>query len=133
MVKRSLSRSALMFISDSWDNVMDARYNPLRFIRDPSLQAYFTLVLFLMWSVYFGVVASHYLGLSNFSTVTSIFVHVAVLLPIMVTNAVFRDAERDGEEWLQIWREQKRAYNFWKSKVQRKNENVCKWDLQREG
>ena len=133
MVKRSLSRSTLMFISDSWDNVMDARYNPLRFIRDPSLQAYFTLVLFLMWSVYFGVVASYYLGLSNFSTVTSIFVHVAVLLPIMVTNAVFRDAERDGEEWLQIWREQKRAYNFWKSKVQRKNENVCKWDLQREG
>lgn len=60
MVKRSLSRSALMFISDSWDNVMDARYNPLRFIRDPSLQAYFTLVLFLMWSVYFGVVASYY-------------------------------------------------------------------------
>lgn len=133
MVKRSLSRSALMFISDSWDNVMDARYNPLRFIRDPSLQAYFTLVLFLMWSVYFGVVASYYLGLTNFSTVTSIFVHVAVLLPIMVTNAVFRDAERAGEEWLQIWREQKRAYNFWKSKVQRKNENVCKWDLQREG
>ena len=133
MVKRSLSRSALMFISDSWDNVMDARYNPLRFIRDPSLQAYFTLVLFLMWSVYFGVVASYYLGFTNFSTVTSIFVHVAVLLPIMVTNAVFRDAERDGEEWLQIWREQKRAYNFWKSQVQRKNENVCKWDLQREG
>jgi hypothetical protein len=122
-----------MFISDSWDNVMDARYNPLRFIRDPSLQAYFTLVLFLMWSVYFGFVASYYLGLANFSTVTSIFVHVAVLLPIMVTNAVFRDAERDGEEWLQIWREQKRAYNFWKSQVQRKNENVCKWDLQREG
>ena len=133
MVKRSLSRSTLMFISDSWDNVMDARYNPLHFIRDPSLQAYFTLVLFLMWSVYFGVVASYYLGLTNFSTVTSIFVHVAVLLPIMVTNAVFRDAERAGEEWLQIWREQKRAYNFWKSKVQRKNENVCKWDLQREG
>lgn len=133
MVKRSLSRSALMFISDSWDNVMDARYNPLRFIRDPSLQAYCTLVLFLMWSVYFGVVASYYLGSTNFSTVTSIFVHLAVLLPIMVTNAVFRDAERDGEEWLQIWREQKRAYNFWKSQVQHKNENICKWDLQREG
>ena len=108
MGKPKLYRSALIFISDSWNSVMDARFNPLRYIRDPSLQAYFTLVLFLMWSVYFGFLASNYFALVNYDVVTSIFLHMAVLLPIMATNAVFKDAERAGAAWLQAWREQRR-------------------------
>ena len=107
MGKPKLYRSALIFISDSWNGVMDARFNPLRYIRDPSLQAYFTLVLFLMWSVYFGFLASNYFAWANYDVVTSIFLHMAVLLPIMATNAVFKDAEREGAAWLQAWREQR--------------------------
>jgi len=79
---------------------MDNRYNPLRFIKDPSLQLYFTLVLFTAWSVYFGFVAAYYMGWLGYSTITSIIVHIAVILPVGFTNAVFLDAERDGSKWL---------------------------------
>ena len=133
MVKPKSYQSALLFISDSWNSVMDARFNPLRHIGDPSLQAYFMLVLFLMWSVYFGFLASDYLAWSNYDVVTSIFLHIAILLPIMATNAVFKDAERDGAAWLRAWREQQRDYRFGKTLGLRKNENICRWDLESEG
>ena len=133
MVKPKSYQSALLFISDSWDSVMDARFNPLRYIRDPSLQAYFMLVLFLMWSVYFGFLASNYFAWTNYDVVTSIFLHIAVLLPIMATNAVFKDAERDGAAWLQAWRKQQRDYRFSNTLGLRKKENICRWDLESEG
>ena len=104
--KPALHRRFLLFVVDSWRLVMDAKYNPLRFIPDPSLQAYFTLVLFTMWSVYFGFVASFYMGWLGYSTVTSIIVHIAVVLPVAFTNAVFLDAERDGSRWVQDWRDE---------------------------
>jgi|TARA_Y100000289_G_scaffold46987_1_gene47193 hypothetical protein len=94
----------IMWIVDCWRLVMDNRYNPLKYIPDPSLQIYFTLVLFVMWSVYFGFVASYYMGWLGYSIVTSIIVHVAVILPVAFTNAVFLDAERDGAKWLKDWR-----------------------------
>ena len=47
-------RKTVLFIVDSWRLVMNAKYNPLKYIPDPSLQTYFMLVLFTMWSVYFG-------------------------------------------------------------------------------
>ena len=119
-------------MSDSWCSVMDARFNPLRFVRDPSLQAYFMLVLFLMWSVYFGFLASNYIGWANYDLVASIFLHICVLLPIMMTNAVFKDAERDGAAWLQAWREQQREYQYSKTLDARRNQNICRWDLESE-
>ena len=97
-------KKAIVWIVDSWRNVMDVRFNPLRHIPDPSLQLYFTLVLFTMWSVYFGLVASYWLGLANYDIVASIIIHLAVLIPIGFTNAVFIDAERDGSKWLKEWR-----------------------------
>jgi hypothetical protein len=97
-------KKLIMFVVDSWRSVMDSRFNPLRYVADPSLQLYFTLVLFTMWSIYFGFVASYYLGWLGYSTVTSIIVHIAVLLPIGFTNAVFIDAERDGHKWVKDWR-----------------------------
>ena len=33
--------------------------------------------------------------------------HLPILIPILVTNAVFIDAERDGEQWLMDWKEEK--------------------------
>lgn len=97
-------KKLIVFIVDCWRQVMDVRYNPLRFIPDPSLQAYFTLVLFTMWSGYFGLVASVYFGWVNYSIVTSIIIHLAVIVPIAITNGVFIDAERNGHKWVKEWR-----------------------------
>ncbi len=112
MVKPKLYRSALIFTSDSWNSVMDGRFNPMSYIRDPSLQAYFMLVLLFIWSVYFGFLASNYFSWTNHDLVKSIFLHIAFLLPIIEMNTVFNDAERDVAAWLQAWREQQRDYRF---------------------
>ena len=97
-------RNFILWIVDSWRSVMDARYNPLKYIPDPSLQTYFMLVLFTMWSVYFGFVASYYMGWIGYRIVTSIVVHIGVLLPLSFTNAIFLDAERENAPWLIEWR-----------------------------
>mgnify|MGYP003306755858 FL=1 len=52
--KPALHRRIIMNLVYGWRRVMDANYNPLKYIPDPSLQTYFMLVLFVMWSVYFG-------------------------------------------------------------------------------
>ena len=101
-------KNFILWVVDSWRLVMDAKYNPLKYIPDPSLQAYFMLVLFTMWSVYFGFMASYYMGWLGYSIVTSIIVHVGVLLPLSFTNAVFLDAERDNAPWLIEWRKQQK-------------------------
>lgn len=99
-------RKFILFVVDSWRVVMNAKYNPLKYIPDPSLQTYFMLVLFTMWSVYFGFVASYYMGWLGYSTLTSLIVHIGILLPIAFTNAVFIDAERDGAKWVNDWRKE---------------------------
>jgi len=132
MKKPSLYRRVILFVVDNWRLVMDAKYNPLRFIPDPSLQTYFMLVLFTMWSVYFGFVASFYMGWLGYSTVTSIIVHAGVLLPIAFTNAVFLDAERDGSRWLKDWRQEQESWSFWITRPSLKGKNICKWDLDKE-
>ena len=101
-------KNFILWVVDSWRLVMDAKYNPLKYIPDPSLQTYFMLILFTMWSVYFGFVASYYMGWLGYSIVTSIIVHVGVLLPLSFTNAVFLDAERDNAPWLIEWRKQQK-------------------------
>ena len=60
---------------------MDVRYNPLKYIPDPSLQTYFMLVLFTIWSVWFGFLASTYLGWFGYGTS---LVNIAFIL-FMVT------------------------------------------------
>tara|TARA_Y100001937_G_scaffold64733_1_gene88637 strand:+ start:6760 stop:7089 length:330 start_codon:yes stop_codon:yes gene_type:complete len=108
---------------------MDNRFNPLRHIPDPSLQMYFTMVLFTMWSVYFGFVASYYMGWLGYNTITSIIVHFAVLLPLGFTNAVFIDAQRDNAAWLRTWQKERTAWKFWQRKP---TPNVIRWDLDKE-
>ena len=85
----------LFWVIDCWRVVMDNRYNPLRHIHDPSIQSYFTMALFIMWSCYFGIVAIVWLDWQNYDIVTSIIIHIAVLVPIMITNYVFKEA-KDG-------------------------------------
>mgnify|MGYP003332073321 FL=1 len=117
---------------ECWRLVMDNRYNPLKYIPDPSLQTYFTMVLFTMWSVYFGFFATFYMGWYGYSTITSIIVHMGVLLPIAFTNAVFIDAERDGAKWLNRWKLNKKL-DTQDSNLKKSNfEKRIKWDIDRE-
>ena len=129
MNKPAIHRRLILFVVDSWRVVMDNRYNPLRYIPDPSLQFYFTLVLFTMWSVYFGMVATFYMGWYGYDTITSIIVHFALLIPLGFTNAIFKDAERNGDKWHKAWRDEESAWKFWQRKTK---PNMVKWDLDKE-
>ena len=120
------------WVVDCWRLVMDARYNPLKYIPDPSLQSYFTLVLFVMWSVYFGFLAIFYMGWMGYDIVLSIIIHMLVLIPVMFTNAVFMDAERNGARWLKDIRTQQDIEAMDKRLKRRNYEKRIKWDLDRE-
>ena len=128
--KPNIFRRTVMFIVDSWRAVMDVRYNPLKYIPDPSLQTYFMLVLFTVWSVFFGFLAANYLGFFNYNTVVSIFIHVGVLLPLAVTNAIFIDAERDGHNWLKEWKAEQSRYKLVLNRLNTKN--LTLWDPNKE-
>ena len=116
-----------MWVVDCWRVVMDARFNPLKHIGDPSLQMYFTMVLFTMWSVYFGFLASFYMGWLGYDIVLSIIVHFMVLIPLGFTNAIFLDAERNGSQWVKDWKEERRLSNLFPRK-----KNIVMWDNDRE-
>ena len=77
-----------MNLVDGWRRVMDVRYN-LKIYTDPSLQTYFMLVLFIMWSVFFGFLAASYLGWFGYNTVVSIIIHCAILIPIGIYKCYF--------------------------------------------
>ena len=67
MRKPSIFRRIILFIVDTWRVVMDVKYNPLKHIPDPSLQTYFMLVLFTIWSVAFGLIAIFWLGFIGYN------------------------------------------------------------------
>ncbi len=130
MKKPSLFRRVVMSLVNGWRRVMDVRYNPLKYIADPSLQAYFMLVLFTVWSVFFGFLAANYLGWFGYNTVVSIIVHVSIILPLAFTNAIFVDAERDGDKWLQEWKEEQNRYTIVANRLKTKNLTI--WDPNKE-
>ena len=130
MKKPSLFRRFAFGIVNAWRRVMDVRYNPLKYIPDPSLQTYFMLVLFTVWSVFFGFIAANYLGFFNYNTVVSIIIHVAVLLPLAFTNAIFIDAERDGHKWLKEWKAEQNRYSIVANRL--KTKNLTLWDPSKE-
>ena len=129
MKKPSIFRRFIIFIVDSWRAVMDVRFNPLKHI-DPSLQTYFMLVLFTIWSIFFGLIAIFWLGFIGYSIPISILVHVAIIIPIAFTNAVFVDAERDGKNWLTEWREEQSRYKLVINRL--KTKNLVIWDPNKE-
>ena len=130
MKKPSLFRRGVMKLVSGWRRVMDVRYNPLKHIPDPSLQTYFMLVLFVIWSVFFGSLAANYLGFFNYNTIVSIVIHVAIILPLAFTNAIFVDAERDGEQWLKEWKEEQSRYKLVMNRL--KSKNLVLWDPNKE-
>jgi hypothetical protein len=109
---------------------MSLKYNPLGKIPDPSLQTYFMLVLFTVWSIWFGFLASDYLGWVNYNTVGSIIVHAAILVPLAMTNAIFIDAERDGHKWLKEWKEEQNRWTIVTNRLKTKNLTI--WDPSKE-
>ena len=122
----------LFWVIDCWRVVMDNRYNPLRHIHDPSIQSYFTLALFIMWSCYFGVVALHWINWIGYSIVWSIIIHLAVLIPLMITNYIFKEAERNGGNWVSAYRAQQEQEQFKKKLSASNYEKRIKWDIDRE-
>ena len=121
MKKPSLIRRALMATVSGWRRVMDVKYNPLKYVPDPSLQTYFMLVLFVMWSIFFGFLAANYLVWFDYNTLASVIIHVGVLVPLALTNAIFVDAERDGAEWLKEWKEEQSRYKLLANRLKAKN------------
>ena len=130
MKKPNVFRRTVMFIVDSWRVVMDVKFNPLKYIPDPSLQTYFMLVLFTIWSVTFGLIAIFWLGFIEYSILASIIIHTAILIPLAFTNAIFVDAERDGENWLKEWREEQSRYKLVMNRL--KSKNLVLWDPNKE-
>mgnify|MGYP005743003209 FL=1 len=131
MEKYNIFQKLIVWIIDCWRLVMDNRYNPLRYIADPSIQAYFTLVLFIMWSAYFGIVATVYMGF-NYDIVTSIIIHMAFVVPLMYTNLVFKQAEKNGRNWISQYRTDQEKKK-WYDKIRKPNyEKRIKWDIDKE-
>tara|TARA_Y100001938_G_C7749716_1_gene263325 strand:+ start:90 stop:473 length:384 start_codon:yes stop_codon:yes gene_type:complete len=125
-------KKLLFWIIDCWRLVMDLRYNPLRHIKDPSIQMYFYLALFIMWSGYFSVVAWTWLSWDNYSIVASIAIHLAVLIPLFVTTQVFKEAETNGSKWYTDYRTEQ-SIEAMNNRLKRRNyEKRIKWDIDRE-
>ena len=111
---------------------MDMRYNPLRHIKDPSIQMYFYLALFIMWSGYFSVVAWTWLSWENYSVVVSIAIHLGVLVPLFITTQVFAEAEKNGSRWYKEYRTEQSIEAMNQRLKQRNYEKRIKWDIDRE-
>ena len=79
------------------------------------------LVLFTLWSIFFALVAANYLWFFYFNVVASVIIHIAILLPLAFTNAVFVDAERDGDKWLKEWKEEQSRYKLVVNRLKTKN------------
>lgn len=130
MLKSSVFKRVIMTTVFIWRRIMSVKFNPLKYVPDPSLQAYFMLVLFTLWSVSFGLIATFYLGWLGYSIVTSMVVHLSILVPVIVTNAVFVDAERTGEKWLEEWKQERSRLNLVANRL--KSKNLVRWELNKE-
>ena len=130
MKKPPLFRRFVMSLVSGWRRVMDVKYNPLKYVPDPSLQTYFMLVLFTIWSVWFGFLAANYLGWFGYNTIASIIIHICVILPLAFTNAIFVDAERDGHKWSKEGKEEQSRYKILKNRLKTKNLTI--WNPNKE-
>ena len=83
-----------------------------------------------IWSITFGLIAIFWLGFIEYSILTSILVHAAIVIPIAFTNAIFIDAERDGENWLKEWRDEQSRYKLIMNRL--KTKNLVLWDPTKE-
>ena len=78
------------FVVNTWDSVMDSRRNPLRHMSLES-QHYFMQVLGWMWSMIFSL---SFLSIFSFGYVW--FAHLCVIAGIVMTVAIFKEAESEA-------------------------------------
>ena len=93
-------QKTFLWIYDCWNAVMNAKYNPLKYIPEPSLQAYFMTVLFVMWAFFFGFIAAYWGGwFGYYNSFVSLIVHLSIIIPLWFTWATFEDARKGGAKW----------------------------------
>tara|TARA_B100001287_G_C22493776_1_gene440233 strand:+ start:174 stop:434 length:261 start_codon:yes stop_codon:yes gene_type:complete len=85
-----------------------------------------------MWSGYFAVVAWTWIGWETYSVTWSIFIHLAVLAPLFVTNAIFMEAEKNGDKWYTSFRVKQDIEAMDKRLKQQNYEKRIKWDIDKE-
>ena len=57
---------------------------------------------------------------------------MAVVVPLIFTNLIFRDAEKNGRNWIADYRTDQERKRWW-DKVRRPNyEKRIKWDIDKE-
>ena len=82
------------------------------------------------WIYFFVNNCDLLVGFINYSISTSIIVHLSILIPLIFTNAVFIDAERDGEKWLKEWREEQSRFRIVTNRL--KTKNLVLWNPYKE-
>ena len=116
-------KNVLVWFYYSWDSIMNAKYNPLSYVRNISMQMYFMTALSILWTVTFcGLIA----GGAN--VIPLIYGHIGFLFSTFMTYGVFKDAEKSGAPWYDKWTSQyalQKAYS-----TRDKTKNACKWDLE---
>ena len=95
-------------IVDIWNNVMDARYNPLRHIPDLQVRHMVMQILAFLWSLVFGLMITN----SVFAFGISSVVHVAFVAAIVVTVATFKVAETTGFKFRSGYHSHGRGRNY---------------------
>ena len=116
MDKPNILRRLIMRVVHIWRRVMNVKFNPLKHIPDNTLQSYFMLVLFTIWSITFGFIATYYIGWLGYSTITSVVVHLTILIPIMITNAE--------------WQSEQSRYKLFTNRLKAKN--LVRWKVDSE-
>jgi len=102
---------------------MNLKYNPIGYIREPSLQAYFMTVLSIIWTLVFCTYIAGWLNVMPL-----IVGHVLFIFATFFTYAVFEDAKRDGKAWFQNWDEKYTLSRAFRNR--NKEKNACRWDLE---
>jgi len=76
------------------------------------------------------ILGSKLFRIFNYNTIASIIIHISIILPLAFTNAIFVDAERDGEKWLKEWKEEQSRYKLVMNRL--KSKNLVLWDPNKE-
>ena len=78
------------FVVDSWNGIMDHRFNPLKHIPDLQVRHMVMQVLAFMWALVFSIFIVDNFFVFGISAIG----HVALIAAIVITVGTFRVAER---------------------------------------
>ena len=83
------------FIYNSWNNVMDYNYNPLRYIPDLNTRHLILQVLAWMWCITFAIIVGSWTAFG-----ISAVIHVILLAAIAITVGTFEIARKNPSFFL---------------------------------